>query len=94
MALWHADIDAQAPAAGARLHVFSDHQVVRVLTADQLSIETPAGQRLAALVLDRTGDRLTLSLFDGASISLSIIADSSLSKQPEKEFSGQLWIVN
>jgi hypothetical protein len=94
MSLWHADTDGAALNRGARVLVRSEHRVVRVITADQLSIETPDGARLGALVLDRTAGQMRLSLFDGESMSLSMLSDASLEQQPGAEFSHQVWVVN
>jgi hypothetical protein len=73
----------------------SGHGAVRVVTADQLSIETSNGQRLSALALDRIGSRLTLALPDGTPVSLSMPSDCSLDDEQEGlDFSRQLWVVN
>lgn len=93
--MWHADTDTQSLATGARMLVVSDHRVVRVVTADQLSIETPSGNRLSAVVADRTGEKLVLALPDGTPVQLSLQSDCSLDEvQAGLDFSRQLWVVN
>ena len=93
--MWHADMNASSLGLGAQIVVFSPHQVVRVLTADQLSIETPRGDRLSALVLDRTAEHMTLSLTDGNSVDLSMVSDESLiAPKVGATFSSQTWEVN
>jgi hypothetical protein len=95
MSLWHAGIDTPSLVPGAHVKVFSPHRVVRVVTADKMSIETPAGDRWDALVLDRTGGDLTLVLTDGRAVKLSMVSDESISlPHPGQEFSQQRWIVN
>ena len=46
MTQWHADIDSANLSSGVKLTVASQHHVVRVVTADTLSIEAPAGNEL------------------------------------------------
>ena len=95
MSLWHADMDAPKFAAGVGVTVSSPHRVVRVVTADVMSIEIPDGNRVSAQVLDRTDNRITLVLADGSVKSLSMLSDGSLSPQAANEvFSQQRWIVN
>lgn len=96
MALWHAQLDSENVGVGSQLTVSSPHQVVRVVTADQLSIELRGrGTRVAAIVLDRTGKQMTLSLLDGRSANLQITSDHSLEKEEaQTEFSSQEWRVN
>jgi hypothetical protein len=95
MSLWHADMNAAKFASGVDLTVFCPHRVVRVVTADQMSIEGPDGERMSAQVLDRTGDHITLVLADGTLKSLSMHADDSLARHRSDEvFSQQHWVVN
>lgn len=56
MAMRRADTDAASLATGAKMAVVSDDRVVRVVTADRLSIETSNGHRLSAVVADRLDD--------------------------------------
>ena len=96
MAQWHADIDGSSLSSGTKLRVLSDHQVVRVVTADTLSIETPSGPRISAMVLDRTEGTIRLALHDGRLATLDMLLDVSLHpphEQPEV-FSSQVWLVN
>ena len=95
MSFWHADATKAAFDIGEELLVVSDHQVVRVVTADQVLIETPAGERANAIVLDRTGELLSLALPDGRLVHLSMTDDQSLSPQVGRlPFSKQLWTIN
>lgn len=95
MSLWHADMNGPTLTPGANLKIFSPHRVVRVVTADQMSIEMPGGNRLSAQVLDRTGSDLTLALPDGKAVKLSMLSDDSVGEpEPGHEFSQQSWIVN
>jgi len=96
MSRWHADIDRSSLVAGTSLTVFSPHQAGRVIAADQLSIETPAGDRIGAQVLDRSAGNLTLVLPSGQVARLSILTDDSIVDhwQPGDMFSQQRWIVN
>jgi len=96
MSLWHADIDRSSLVAGTSLTVFSPHQAVRVIAADQVSIETPTGGRIGAQVVDRSAGNLTLVLSDGQVARLSMLTDDSILDlwQPGEMFSQQRWIVN
>ena len=96
MSLWHADIDRSSLVAGTNLTVFSPHQAVRVVASDQVSIETPMGDRIGAQVLDRTAGNLALVLSNGQVARLSILTDDSIMDhwQPGDMFSQQRWIVN
>jgi hypothetical protein len=93
---WHAGIDKPSLGAGARLTVLSDHHVVRVITTDTLSIETPSGQRFSAVVLDRTAGDIKLILDDGTPISLGMLIDESLHPPGEDSdvFSRQVWVAH
>lgn len=75
--------------------MLSHHNVVRVVTSDTLLIQTPDGQRVSALVLDRTTGRLRLALPDGQMVSLALLSDDSL-QTPEQGavFSQQKWLTN
>jgi hypothetical protein len=96
MTQWHADVDAAKLSTGAKLTVVSQHHVVRVITADTLSIETPNGQRLSAVVLDRTESGIKLILKDGTPVSLGMLVDESLLPPGESPavFSRQVWLAN
>ena len=95
MAMWRADTDAASLATGARMAVVSDDRVVRVVTADQLSIDTSNGNRLSAVVADRIGERLVLALPDGTPVRLPLGSDGSLDDAPAgSDLSRQLWVVN
>ena len=96
MTQWHANTDRSDIGPGVKLTVLSDHHVVRVVTADTLSIETPAGPRLSAMVLDRTGGSIRLALSDGQAVELKMLADISLHPPGQKPqiFSSQVWVVH
>jgi hypothetical protein len=95
MSLWHAEIDQSNFVNGARVTLLSEHRVVRVVTADTLSIQTPAGHKLSGLVQDRTGSDIRLILADGQSISLGMEIDESIHPPiaSERVFSRQVWIT-
>lgn len=96
MTQWHADIDKAGLAPGVRLTVMSDHQVVRVVTADTLSIETPNGQRLSAVVLERTGADIKLVQDSGEMFCLAMAVDESLHPPgaTPNVFSRQVWLTH
>jgi hypothetical protein len=96
MTQWHADIDSAKLSAGVKLTVLSQHHVVRVVTADTLSIEGASGQRAEAVVLDRTGGAIRLMLDDQA-FTLEILVDESLHSPPGDRstvFSRQVWLTH
>jgi hypothetical protein len=96
MSQWNANANAQPLTPGTRVVISSPHRVVRVVTADQLAIDTPDRSRLTAVVAQRDGPLLTLSLPDGTPVRLTIMADNSLSPPPAPAlpFSQQEWVVN
>ena len=95
MAHWQAQVDSEGVGVGSQLRISSPHQVVRMVTADQLSIETSNGMRLTAIVLDRTGSQMTVSLLNGRSAHLWITSDHSLEHEDSQtEFSRQDWRVD
>lgn len=95
MSQWHAELDQSELGRGAKVTVVSDHQVVRVITSDTLSIERPDGQRLTAFVEDRTAGRIRLVLQDGRRVSLRLGLDEAFSPAgPGAPFSRQKWLIN
>jgi hypothetical protein len=96
MTQWHTDIDGPALVPGAKLTVLSDHHVVRMVTGDTLSIETPSGPRLSAMVLDRTTADIQLALNDGSCVPLEMLRDEAFDHQGEHAvaFSHQTWVVH
>lgn len=93
MVVWHAHVDTQALATGSRVSVLSDHDRVRVKTADQMWIETLDGQRTVVLVMDRSGKRMALSASDGASYQMSALVGPS-TLDPGEPFSQEVWLVH
>lgn len=95
MTQWHADLDAKALRPGSAVTVLSHHHIVRVVTSDTLLIQRPDGQRVAALVLDRSGGRIRLALPDGQMVSLALQSDDSLQALEQGAvFSQQKWLTN
>lgn len=70
MATWHAYADRAALVSGTGVLVTGGHQTVRLQSGDKLSIETPDGNRLSAVIVDRTDGRLLLAVGDGPLIRL------------------------
>jgi hypothetical protein len=93
MVVWHAHLDTDALATGSRVSVLSDHDRVRVKTADQMWIESPDGQRTVVLVIDRSGKRMVLSAYDGASYQMSALVGPT-TVDPGKPYSHEVWLVN
>lgn len=95
MSQWYADLDQAELGRGANLTVVSEHQVVRVITSDTLSIQRPDGQRLTAFVQDRTAGRIRLVLQDGRRVSLRLGFDEAFDPVgPGAPFSRQKWLIN
>lgn len=94
MSQWHATLANSTLELGAKLTILSQHQVVRVMTSDTLSIETPSGQRFSAQVLDRTDGAIKLALHDGALVALEMLRDESLHPPGKAPFSSQIWMVH
>jgi hypothetical protein len=93
MAVWHAHVDTHALATGSRVSVLSDHNRIRVMTADQMWIELPSGQRVVALVMDRSGGRMMLSAYDGVAYQMSALAGPTRD-DPREPFSHEVWLIN
>jgi hypothetical protein len=56
-------------------------------------IESPDGQRIVTLVMDRDGKRMRLSAYNGASYQMSAVVGPAPSERPEP-FSHEVWLVN
>jgi hypothetical protein len=93
--LWHAASDGDLNVSGTTVVAQSDHRVLRILTADQISIEASDGQRVPAVVVNRAEGRLMLALPDGTIVRLTLVSDLSHSgPQGTGFFSEQSWTVN
>jgi hypothetical protein len=57
---WHAYASGPSLVSGTEILVTGGHERIRVRTADLISIEMPDGNRLSAVVIDRTGNRLVM----------------------------------
>ncbi len=94
MPSWHAYTEQPTLAPNTEVLITGGHLPVRVMTADQLTIEMPGDRRLMAVVVDRTGERLTLALGDGTLLSLHMAPDSGFAHfQLSEGFSRQSWMV-
>jgi hypothetical protein len=95
MSLWDAEIDQPNFVNGAKVTLLSNHRVVRVVTADTLSIKTPAGHNFSGVVDDRTGSDIRLILADGQPISLEMVIDESIHHLTARKnvFSRQVWMT-
>ncbi len=93
MSLWHGDIDSENIRPGVQVTISSPHHVVRVITADQLSIEAASGKRIGGVVQDRTGPEMRLALDDGHTVSLTMLSDDSIARPNDASlpFSRQVW---
>jgi hypothetical protein len=96
MSLWHAEIDKPNFVDGAKVTLLSGHRVVRVVTADTLSIETPTGHKFSGVVEDRTGSNIRLILVEGQPISLEMVIDESIHPPTASNnvFSRQVWMTH
>ena len=94
MPVWHCMTTRDTLEDGAEIQVESEHSVVRIQTADQMTIETSGGDRLMAVVIEREGGRLIVGLPDGRTVRMIIVADHALEvPEPTKPFSSQSWKV-
>jgi hypothetical protein len=93
MVVWHAHVDTNALTTGSRVSVLSDHDQVRVMTADQMWIESPDGQRMVTLVMDRDGERMKLSAYNGESYQMSALVGPTPANRAGP-FSHEVWLVN
>lgn len=94
MSKWHGETTSAALHDGAEVVVASDHSVVRIQTADQMTIETASRLRLMAVVIERTGDKLFAGLPDGTTFRMQMASDDSLGETDlSKVFSHQSWTV-
>jgi hypothetical protein len=93
MAVWHAHVDTDALATGSRVNVLSDHNRVRVVTADQMWIESPDGQRIVTLVMDRSGGQMLLGAYDGTSYQMTALSEP-IDADTGQPFSHEVWLIN
>jgi hypothetical protein len=94
MSQWHATADGSLFDAGTVVRVQSDHRVLRLVTADELSVEDQSGQRETAVIVNREMDALTLGLRDGSIVRLNLSSDLSLpAVASSASFSEQSWTV-
>lgn len=70
MATWHAYASRPVLLSGTEILVTGGHDRVRLRTTDRLSIEMPDNNRLSAVVVDRTGDRLQIAVAGSPRIAL------------------------
>jgi hypothetical protein len=95
MPSWHAYADQPALAPGAQILITGGHMAVRILTADRLTIEMPDEGRLMAVVIDRTGEQLTLALGDSEIVRLHVASGDGFAQfQLSEGFSRQSWAVD
>jgi hypothetical protein len=88
---WPAEANENALRIGSRIVISTPSRAVRLATADQLSIHTTEGTEIAAIVLNKSGARMRLSLFDGRYAHLAlIVGDAALS---QADLSRQKWRV-
>lgn len=95
MAYWHATADHQTLPVGAILVIASHADPLRIIRADQVSIELPDGQRAVGLVVDRGEGTLGLALSGGSIVNLTV--RSSLlapSYANGGGYSEEAWVVN
>ena len=88
---WPAEANEDALRVGSQIVISSPSRVVRLATADQLAIHTTEGAEIAAIVLDKSGVRMRLSLFDGRYAHLTLIAGDTAVRQAD--LSRQEWRV-
>lgn len=89
--LWPAEANDDALRVGSQIVISTPSRVVRLVTADQLSIHTTGGSEIAAIVLDKTGAQMRLSLFDGRSAHLTVVVGDGAERQAD--LSRQEWRV-
>lgn len=93
MTQWHTELNGEGMVPGVLLTVSSPHHVVRVLSGDTLMIEALNGQRLPALVLDRTGSAIRLVLPNGQRKRLRLQLDEARHEPGDGAiFSHQVWV--
>lgn len=94
MAHWHATATGDLRTTGTAVIIRSVHGSLRVLAADQLTIEDGLGQRASAVVVDRNQGELMLGITDGTMLRLTLESELSLPKtQSTDSFSEQSWLV-
>lgn len=95
MPSWHGYADRPALAPGTEILITGGHMAVRLLTADQVTIEMPDDRRLMAVVIDRTGEHLTLAIGEGEIVRLHIASGAGFAQfQLSDGFSRESWAVD
>lgn len=95
MPSWHGYSAAPNLQPGTEILLTGGSVVVRVLTGDRITIEMPDSNRLAAVVVDRTGEELMIALHDGKIVKLHMVSDDGFADFRLSEgFSRQSWAVS
>ncbi len=94
MPSWHAYADHPELRSGTQLLVTGGTMAVRLLTGDTIVVELPDTNRLTAIVIDRTGEHLTLAIHGGGACGLHAVDESSAGLKLSDGFSRQSWAVD
>lgn len=95
MPSWHAYADLPDLPPGTEILITGGHNMaVCMLTADQLTREMSGERRLSAVVIDRTGEQLTLALGDGEIVRLHVASAAGFAQfRLSERFSRESWVV-
>ena len=91
---WPAEANENALRIGSRIVISTPSRAVRLATADQLSIHTTEGTEIAAIVLNKSGARMRLSLFDGRYAHLALIRGTPPCRRPTCPDRNGAWCVS
>lgn len=92
---WHAYAAAPKLLSGTEVLITGGSQVVRVMTGDQIIIELPDTNRLLAVVVDRSAERMLVGFADGQTTRLHMVSDDGFRDfQLSEGFSRQSWAVD
>ena len=95
MQSWHAYTTDSELRPGIEIIVTGGTEPVRLMTGDQVVIESSATSRVSGVIVDRTGEALVLGFAEGRILRLHMVSDANLAAFKLSDgFSRQSWAVD
>ena len=95
MQSWHAYTTDAELRPGLEIIVTGGTEPVRLMTGDQMVIESSATRRVSGVIIDRTAEALVLGFADGRILRLHMVSDANLAEFKLSDgFSRQSWAID
>jgi len=95
MQSWHAYTPDAELRPGLEIIVTGGTEPVRLMTGDQMVIESSATRRVSGVIIDRTAEALVLGFADGRILRLHMVSDANLAEFKLSDgFSRQSWAID